>query len=91
MAQDRPIEHIPTEMTIEEESVNTRTEQVRVFAKIFQEKIRDIATECTIKEGIYNGENKNIFTLELIKKILKEIKPKNSYGYDNIPMSRTIS
>ena len=45
MAQDRPIERMPTEMKIEEKSVNTRTEQARVFAKIFQEKIKDIAKE----------------------------------------------
>ena len=35
MAQDRPIEQMPTKMKIEEESMNTRTEKAQVFAKIF--------------------------------------------------------
>jgi hypothetical protein len=92
MAQDRPIERIPTEMILEEQTVNSRTEQAQAFAKIFQDKIRDITNECAIEDEIYNGqrrveaEDEDIFTLEHVRNILSEIKPKNSYGYDNIPM-----
>jgi len=38
MAQDKPIEGIPTEMFLEEETINTRTKQAQVFAKVFQDK-----------------------------------------------------
>ncbi len=81
-----------TEMFLEEETINTRKKQAQVYAKVFQDKIKDIVTECKIQEEVYNGhlcakaEEENVFLLGLDEEIMKNIKPKNSYGYDNIPM-----
>jgi hypothetical protein len=83
---------IPVEMTLGEESITTRAKQAQTFATIFQEKIKDIVMECKVKGDVYNGqtqmeaENEDVFSLDLVEEIMTNLKSKNSYGYDNIPM-----
>jgi len=54
--------------------------QAQIFANIFQEKIRDITTERTIEEDVDNGkrvsedEDENIFSLEVIQRIMLNTK-----------------
>jgi len=72
-------------------AVTGRGLQAQIFADIFQDKIRDITTECAIMEGINNGRRvveseENVFSLELVRNIMLHTKAKNSYGYDKIPM-----
>jgi len=93
LSQDNPIERIPTEMIQDNGgAVTGRRSQAQMFANIFQDKIRDITTECAIMEGIDNGrgvvksEEENVFSLVLIQNIMLNTKAKNSYSYDNIPM-----
>jgi len=43
-------------MTLGEELITTRKKQAQIFATVFQDKIRDIVTECEIKEDVYNGQ-----------------------------------
>jgi hypothetical protein len=92
MAQDKPIERIPTEMTSGGVAITTRIEQAQVFATVFQDKIKNIVAECEVKEDVYNGQtrteagNENVFSQDLVEDIMTNLKTKNSYGYDNIPM-----
>ena len=92
MAQDKPIERIPTEMTSGGVAITTRIEQAQVFATVFQDKIKNIVAECEVKEDVYNGQirteagNENVFSQDLVEDIMTNLKAKNSYGYDNIPM-----
>jgi hypothetical protein len=97
MAQDKPIECIPAETALGEGAITTRTKQAQTFATVFQEKIKDIVMECEVKEDVYNGQtqteadDENVFSLDLVlsclvKEIIANLKSKNSYGYDNIPM-----
>ena len=92
MAQDKPIERIPTEMTSGGVTITTRVEQAQIFATVFQDKIKNIVAECEVKEDVYNGQtrteagNENVFSQDLVEDIMTNLKTKNSYGYDNIPM-----
>ncbi len=58
----------------------------------FEKKITQITSECKIEPDIYNGgrvvvaEEQNIFTIELVSRIMDQTKTKSSYGFDNIPM-----
>jgi hypothetical protein len=56
MAQDKPIERIPTEMTLGDKAITTRAKQAQIFATVFQDKIKDIVSECEVKEDVYNGQ-----------------------------------
>jgi len=92
MTQDKPIERIPPEIILGEEAKTTRVRQAQMFAKVFQDKIKDVVKECEVKEDVYNGrarteaEDECVFSPDLVKEIMANLKTKNSYGYDNIPM-----
>jgi len=89
MAQDKPIKRIPTEMTLGEEAITTRVKQAQIFATVFQDKIKDIVSECEVKEDGQTrteAEDENVFSQDLMEEIMTNLKTKNSYGYDNIPM-----
>ncbi len=93
VAQDRPHDRIPLKMEHHEGiEATTRPEQAQLFAAVFREKITQITSECKIEPDIYNGgrvveaEEQNIFTIELVSRIMDQTKTKSSYGFDNIPM-----
>jgi len=79
-------------MTLGEEAITTRAKQAQIFATVFQDKIKDIVSECEVKEDVYNGqtrteaEDESVFSQDLVVELMTNLKTKNSYGYDNSPM-----
>ena len=61
------------------------------FANFFDTKIKNIASEITIENDVYNGkriveaEDKMFMTRDNIRECIMSLKPKNSEGYDRIP------
>ena len=93
MAQDRPLKQIPETMIQEDgKAVKERGEQAMFFAHLFQKKIDNITMESKIENDIFIGhrlldvEDGEIFNLQTVLSAMADIKAKNSYGYDNIPM-----
>ena len=93
LAQDRPVEQIPETLIHEDGTkISKRCKQAEVFAAVFQNKIRDITSNCAIEQDINNGRKLvdapegNVFPLELVQRIMADTKAKNSHGFDNIPM-----
>ena len=73
--------------------VNTTWEEKAAgFSRYFKGKVENIVIETTIDPNINVSERvlfepeTNTFTLENVKKVMAELKPKTCYGYDNIPV-----
>ncbi len=62
------------------------------FADFFRQKVEKITESTTIDGNVFNGSTKtetaseNFFTEEKVSAVMKNLKDKSSYGYDNIPV-----
>ena len=73
-------------------TIYDRNDAPEAFADFFKHKITDLERNLKIKNDVYNGSKiiksaeTNFMTHERVVECLKEIKVKNSEGYDRIPM-----
>ena len=92
MAQNKPQNQIPKEMTCNNEIYKTDESLAQGFADFFRKKVEGIVAEMEIDQNIYNGSKKVIaaseylFTLDNVVKTMQNLKDKSSYGVDNIPV-----
>jgi hypothetical protein len=70
----------------------TDEDLVQGFADFFRQKVEKITESTTIDGNVFNGSKKtetaseNFFTEEKVSAVMKNLKDKSSYGYDNIPV-----
>jgi hypothetical protein len=92
LAKDEPISKMPQYIQEEETVLKTPEEKAGGFARFFRKKVNEIVESNFIKDDIYNGErlnqaqDKNFFTMENVRKVINELKPKSCYGFDKIPL-----
>ena len=92
MAENKPHNAVPKEMTQGNEKFTTDKELAQGFAEFFKKKVEDIVKETEIDQNIYNGKRKinapndNFFTKEKVLKTMQGLKDKSCYGVDNIPV-----
>ena len=75
------------------QKLKSNQEKVNACAKTFILKRKEVVEKIRIDENVYNGK-KRIFSLhkktwltsELVKKNLREYKPKRCFGFDRIPL-----
>ena len=76
-----------------EDVTNTKPEdKAAAFARYFKRKVETIVTDTSLNRDADVGEQilfereANFFSIENVKKVMLELKPKTCYGYDNIPV-----
>jgi hypothetical protein len=92
MAQNKPENQIPEKMIYNNQHYETDEDLVQGFADFFRQKVEKITESTTIDGNVFNGSTKtetaseNFFTEEKVSAVMKNLKDKSSYGYDNIPV-----
>jgi hypothetical protein len=92
LAEGRATETIPEQIVNGNISTNQPEERAQLFADFFKNKVEKIVTETVIDPNVSNGDkvihskNKNFFSLLDVEQVILSLKPKNCYGYDNIPL-----
>ena len=90
IAKDQNTDELPDEMNIDGMPIPTN-EIAEEFAKMFEQKVKDIESTTNINDGVYNGnrkineQNKNFMTASDVRKAILSLKLKNSEGFDRIP------
>jgi hypothetical protein len=93
LAQSKPVEPIPKEIKSGTELLVTPEDQAEAFAGFFKAKVEKVVTENQINQHVNNGTrlvecgDYNFFTLDLVLKIMMELKSKPSFGSDSIASS----
>ena len=88
------INDFPEEMYLDGAEITEDEDKADVFKYFFENKISKITNEVKCKENEYTGTNhqnlpyKNVLSVteDIVMKLLSETSPKNSCGYDRIPM-----
>ena len=68
-----------------------KLERAECFAEFFSKKVEEIVTNINVDQGVYNGERKiqsndsNFMTHYHVTNAIKDVKIKNTEGYDRIP------
>ena len=63
----------------------------QAFANFFHEKVEEIVASREIDSKLNRGErvivdvNKNLFSRELVKSVMEDLKENNLFGFDNVP------
>ena len=92
IAQSKPQNQIPNEMTQSNKEFKTDESIAQGFANFFEKKVEDIVARTEIDPNVYNGKkkvdsaSKNFFTEENVSKAMQNLKDKTCYGIDNIPV-----
>ncbi len=91
-AEGKTQEAYPEEIYYEDTPNTTPEDKATAFSEFFKKKVETIVSETSINLDVDVGErvlfepDTNVFTLENVKKVMAELKPKTCYGYDNIPV-----
>jgi endonuclease/exonuclease/phosphatase family metal-dependent hydrolase len=92
LAQSKPVEPIPKEIKSGTERYVTPSHQAQAFANYFKAKVEKVVEENQINHQVNNGtrivdcDNHNFFTLDLVRKIIMDLKYKPCFGSDRIPL-----
>ena len=92
LAQSKPVEPIPKEIKNGTELFVTPVQQAEAFARYFKSKVEKVVEENQISPHVKNGAkivecgSHNFFTLELVRKIMLDLKYKPCFGSDRIPL-----
>ena len=92
LAQSKPVEPIPKEIKSGTELFVTPSHQAQAFANYFKTKVERVVEEKQINHHVNNGRrivecgNHNFFTLDLVHKIMMNLKHKPCFGSDRIPL-----
>ena len=90
IAKDQNIDDLPDDMNIDGKPI-PKFEIAEEFAKMFEQKVKDIESTTNVNDGVYNGnrkineQNKNFMTSADVRKAILSLKLKNSEGFDRIP------
>ncbi len=83
---------IPVKMQYNDQELETDEDLAQGFADFFRQKVETITESTTIEQDVFNGEEKvnvdsvDFFTEEKVFEVMKNLKDKSSYGFDNIPV-----
>ena len=92
LAQSKPVEPIPKELKNGTQVFVTPGHQAQAFARFFKTKVEKGVEENQINHNVNNGMklvecgSQNFFTLELVHKIMLDLKYKPCIGSDRIPL-----
>ena len=92
MSQDKAGTAIPRIINHDGKTAENDQSKSDLFAEYFSAKVEKISSECAVADDVYNGEQKEtsenvpFFVLENVIRIMKKLKDKKSYGFDNIPV-----
>ena len=90
IAKDLNIDDLPDEMKLDGKTI-PKEEIAEEFAKMFEQKVKDISSTTKVDDGVYNGnrkineQNKNSMQTSDVRKAILSLKLKNSEGFDRIP------
>jgi len=92
LALDKETEQIPNEIKWADRTITNSSEKAQAFADFFSTKIRDIVEQNNVQdeptngEKVVNAQDTNYVTLQKTQDIMKNLKQKNCYGCDRIPL-----
>jgi len=81
---------LPQKMSYGDKTILNQTEKADAFSEFFQEKVNTIVNQTRVEqdpdENYEQFENTNFMTEQLLNRAIHLTKPKNSYGFDRVPM-----
>jgi exonuclease III len=92
LALDKETEQIPNEIRWANRTITNSSEKAQAFADFFSTKIRNIVEQNNVQDEPTNGgkvvnvQEANYVTLQKTQDIMKNLKQKNCYGCDRIPL-----
>jgi hypothetical protein len=92
LALDKGVDQIPKEIMWGNRIEADSGKKAQMFAEFFNTKIKTIVEQNVVQEGVRSGNRvmdageANYITLEKTENIMKNLKLKNSYGCDRIPL-----
>jgi exonuclease III len=91
-AEGKTQEAYPEEIKYNDVAKSTPEEKADAFSRYFRQKVETIVSETSIDPNTEIGEKvlfeteENFFSIENVEKVMLNLKPKQCYGYDNIPV-----
>jgi hypothetical protein len=92
LALDKAVDQIPKEIRWGDRTITESVEKASAFAEYFNTKTTNIVEQNTVQNGVWNGgrvlaaEEANYITMQKTQDTMKNLKLKNCYGCDRIPL-----